>query len=206
MLRIMKIWHGAIEMSRTLEMASEGAGIILIAVVLLMIYPAGSVPDDLQGYNPTYSLGSGKDDWWINYPDQSQDSDQNPRAGLSVNHPSWVIEALKDKPVIILDHSDNCKACKVQMRDINKVLATYGDDIIYYNITAKADGSGDQRAYEILDTYCLDAAKPTVPTTVVLTKMPNPDGEVEIGWHTMDDAMGEEIIAAYIKDAILYYQ
>jgi hypothetical protein len=92
------------------------------------------------------------------------------------------------------------------MRDINKVLATYGDDITYYNITAKADGSGDQRAYEILDTYCLDAAKPTVPTTVVLTRMANPDGEVEISWHTMDDAMGEEIIAAYIKDAILYYQ
>jgi hypothetical protein len=193
-------------MSRTPCMINLGLGAILIIAVLLLAFTAGSVTDDLQGYKPIYSLGSGKDDWWIKYPDQSQYPDQRPRAGFSVNHLPWIMEALKNKPAVILDHSEDCKACKVQMRDLDKVLDIYGEDIIYYNITAKADGSGDQRAYEILDTYCPNASKPTVPTTVVLTLLNDADGKVEIGWHTMDDAMGEQIVADYIKDAIFYYQ
>jgi hypothetical protein len=197
---------GAIEMFRTPYRINLGFGAILITAALLLSSTAGSITDDLQGYKPIYSLGSGKDDWWIKYPDQSQYPDQRPRAGLPVNHLPWVIEALQNKPVVILDHSENCKACKVQMRDLDKVLDIYGKDVIYYNITAMADGSGDQRAFEVLDTYCLNAAKPTVPTTVVLTLLSGADGNVEIGWHTMDDAMGEQIVTAYIKDAIFYYR
>lgn len=193
-------------MSRKPFIISMRLKAILIAAVLLLVYAAGSVTDDLQEYKPIYSLGSGKDDWWIKYPDQSQDPDQKPRAGFPVNHLPWLIDALKNKPVVILDHSENCKACKVQMRDLDKVLDIYGKDIIYYNITAMEDGSGDQRAYEVLYTYCLNAAKPTVPTTVVLTLLSDANGKVEIGWHTMDDAMGEQIVAAYIKDAIFYYR
>jgi hypothetical protein len=197
---------GAIEMSRTPYMIKLVLGATLIAAVLLLIYPVVSASDDLQGYKPTYSLGPGKDDWWIVYPDQSQDVEQRSRVGLSVNHLPWVISALQNKPLIILVHSENCKACKVQMKDLDKVLGIYGNNITYYNITAKADGSGDQRAFEVLDTYCLNAAKPTVPTTVVLTRLTDANGNVGIGWHTMNDAMGEQIITAYIKDAIYYYQ
>jgi hypothetical protein len=187
-------------------MINLGLGAISITAVLLLAFAAGSVTDDLQGYKPIYSLGSGKDDWWIKYPDQSRDPDNGFRAGFSVNHLPWVIEALKNKPVVILDHSENCKSCKVQIRDLDRVLEIYGKDIIYYNITAMEDGSGDQRAFEVFNTYCPNAAKPTVPTTVVLTLLSDADGKVEIGWHTMDDAMGEQIVAAYIKDAIFYYR
>ena len=40
-----------------------------------------------------YSVGSGDDDWWAAYPDQSTG------AGGEVNHPSWVLDALKGKVV-----------------------------------------------------------------------------------------------------------
>jgi hypothetical protein len=202
----MKRKAGAIEMSRILRIINLGLGIILLTAVLSLAFAALSVTDNLQGYNPTYSLGSGKDNWWIKYPNQSRNEDNESRAGFSVSHLPWAIDALKIKPLIILVHSENCKACKVQMRDLDKVFGIYGNNITYYNITAKADGSGDQRALDVLNTYHLNAAKPTVPTTVVLTRLSDANGNVEIRWHTMDDAMGEQIVAAYIKDAIFYYR
>jgi hypothetical protein len=187
-------------MSRTLCIINWGRVTTLIIVALLLVFAAGSVADNFQGYKPVYSLGSEKDDWWIKYPNQS------PKAGSLVNHLPWVVDALKDKPVIILDHSKDCKACKVQMKDLNNVLNIYGNDITYYNITAMADGSGDQRAFDVLDIYYPNGGIPTVPTTVVFTLLRDANGKAEIGWHTMDDAMGEETITSYVKDAIFYYR
>ncbi|MDD1759806.1 MAG: thioredoxin family protein, partial [Methanothrix sp.] len=45
-----------------------------------------------------YSVGSGNDDWWTAYPDQSSG------AGGEVNQPSWILDALKNKPVLIYVH------------------------------------------------------------------------------------------------------
>ena len=51
-----------------------------------------------------YSVGSGNDDWWRAYPDQSSG------ACGEVNHPSWVLDALKSKPVLIYVHKQ-CDYC-----------------------------------------------------------------------------------------------
>ncbi len=45
-----------------------------------------------------YSVGSGNDSWWTTYPDQSTGR------GGEVNHPAWVLDALKSKPVVIYAH------------------------------------------------------------------------------------------------------
>ncbi|HPC89731.1 MAG TPA: hypothetical protein PLN19_04245, partial [Methanothrix sp.] len=62
----------------------------LIAVVLLAL--------SFNALGVEYPVGSGNDDWWTTYPDQSS------AAGEDIGHPSWVIDALKSKPVLIYVH------------------------------------------------------------------------------------------------------
>jgi hypothetical protein len=177
-----------------------GAGKVLIAtflpIVILISLTAGSQASGiLDGYKPDHSQGSGENDWWIGYPAESD------KAGTYVAHPSWVLDALKEKPVLILDHSSNCNSCTVQKANIDNVLAIYGNNVTYYDIMAD---ERDQRAFDILDVYGLTGFY--VPTTVFLTLQKGPDGKVTVAWHSAEDAMSENDIASYIKDAIYYYQ
>ena len=184
-------------MSRIPGSINVGLVATLLVATFLTAFTTGSLADDLQSYKPVYSLGSGKEDWWVKYPDQS------PKANAPVNHLSWVIDALKDKPVIILVHSTDCKACKVQMKDLDLVLSVYGNDLHYYDMTADVIS---EKVMDVLNAYYPNAGMPMVPTTVVLTLVKDTDGKVTVGWHSMDDAMGEDVVASYVKDAVYYYR
>jgi thiol-disulfide isomerase/thioredoxin len=175
--------------------------VVLVATLLvatfLTAYTAGSLADDLQGYKPVYSLGSGNEDWWIKYPDQS------PNASTRVNHLPWVIDDLKRKPVIIFVHTSDCKACKVQKRDLDKILNIYGNDVTYYDMMADVY---DKTISDVLKSYYPNGGVPTVPTTIALTLARGSDGKVAVAWHSMIDAMGEDVVASYVKDAVYYYR
>jgi hypothetical protein len=84
---------------------------------------------------------------------------------------------------------------------MEKVMAEYGKDVAYYDIMA--DG-GDQRAFEILGVYGLTGLY--VPTTVFITLEKGSDGKMGIVWHSVEDAMSEEQVTNYVKDAIYYHQ
>jgi hypothetical protein len=177
-----------------------GAGKIFTAfylvIVVSMTFVAGSQASGmLDGYKPIHSQGTGENNWWISYPTQSD------KAGTSVDHPQWVLDALKEKPVLILDHSSNCNSCVVQKENIDKALAGFGGNITYYDIMADLR---DQRAFDVLDVYGLTGYY--VPTTVFITLLKDPDGKVAVAWHSAEDAMSENDVASYIKDAIYYYQ
>jgi ABC-type sugar transport system substrate-binding protein len=58
-----------------------------------------ALSEDWDSYSPAHAVGSGDDDWWTAYPDQHEAS------GSAVEHPDWVLDALKEKPVLILIHS-----------------------------------------------------------------------------------------------------
>jgi hypothetical protein len=169
----------------------------LLVATFLIAYTAGSLADDMQGYKPVYSLGSGNEDWWVKYPDQS------PNAGKPVNHPTWVIDDLKKKPVILFVHTTDCKACKVQKKDLDNVLNIFGKDVTYYDMVADVP---DEKILDVLNSYYPHGGAPTVPTTVVLTLARGSDGKVVVAWHTMYDAMGEDVVASYVKDAVYYYR
>jgi len=49
------------------------------------------------------SLGNGVDTFWTSYPMG------HPQSGSVVAHPQWVLDALQNGPVMILDHSTNCQ-------------------------------------------------------------------------------------------------
>lgn len=141
------------------------------------------------------SVGSGNDDWWTKYPEQST------AAGTDVNHPTWVLDALEKKPVLIYIHKD-CSYCAPQTAAMTNVSNEFKGDITYYEI--KADGS-DSRAEEALQAYDPNGGVSYVPMTVIVTLAPNSEGKIVPVWHSNEDLTGDVWIKNYVEDAISYY-
>jgi hypothetical protein len=140
-----------------------------------------------------FSIGSGSDDWWITYPNNSSES------GKEVSHPQWVLAALEDKPVMIYIHK-TCGWCGPQTEAIAEVVDEYGSELTYFNLSAEGD---DVRANEAGIKYDPDGGPISyVPLTIILTLAPGSDGKDRIIWHSTDQVTGKDWIKSYIADAI----
>jgi hypothetical protein len=142
-----------------------------------------------------YSVGSGNDDWWTKYPDQSSGK------GGSVNHPSWVLDALKSKPVLVYVHK-SCDYCVPQTEAVQKITKDFDGKITIYEIGSEG---GDARAEEALRAYDPNGGVMYVPLTVIVTLAPNSDGKVEPVWHSTDQVTGEGWIKNYVEDGLSHY-
>jgi len=142
-----------------------------------------------------YSVGPENDSWWTAYPDQSSG------AGGEVNHPEWVLDALKNKPVVIYAHK-GCDYCTPQTEAMTKIDNEIGDEFTYFNISA--EGS-DSRSEEALRAYDPNGGVMYVPLTVIVTLAPNSEGKVVPVWHSTDVVTGYDWIRKYIEDASAYY-
>lgn len=183
-------------MSGVMVGAIKAFSAMFLLIFILVVFTVGSQASDrLEGYKPVHALGSGEDDWWIGYPPQSSGS------GSLIIHPKWVLDSLKDKPVLILDHSSSCTSCAVQKANIDEALAAYGKNVTYYDLSTDEH---DKRAFEVLGTYGITGNY--VPTTVFITLIKGSDGKVSVAWHTAEDAMSKADIVSYLEDAIYYYQ
>src|SRR5512141_2939448 len=132
---------------------------LLVLATLAMANVALS--QDWDSYTPAHTLGSGDDDWWAAYPDQNENS------GSVVDHPAWVLDALKEKPVLILVHSSNCRPCLFQMPRIENAVKNNSGDLSY--VDELAEGSNYQKAIDILDIYNPAGGAQYVPTTIFVT-------------------------------------
>ena len=171
--------------------------LLVVVTLAILTMTNAALSEDLNNYSPAHALGSGDNDWWAAYPDQNENS------GSNVDHPSWVEDALEEKPVLILVHSNDCKPCLVQIPRINNAVESYGSNLSYYDILA--EGSGFQKAIAVLDIYNPLGGAQYVPTTIFLTLIEGPDGKVEVAWHSQTDIMSEDEINSYAEDAIYYY-
>jgi len=142
-----------------------------------------------------YSAGSGNDDWWTKYPDQSTGK------GGEVNHPSWVLDALESKPVLIYVHK-SCDYCKPQTEAMEKIKNEFDGKIAIFEISA--EGS-DARSEEALQAYDPNGGVMYVPLTVIVTLAPNSEGKVEPVWHSTEEVTGEVWIRNYVEDALGQY-
>lgn len=171
----------------------------LLVAVILASGVLGFAASAESGMN--YPVGSGDDDWWIAYPDQ------HPNAGTEVNHPEWILDAVKDEPIILLIHMTNCPACEIQEENINTVLDDMDDDIGYHEmLTENYDD-----IYDLLDIYDpsgrpITHSRYEVPATVFFTLVPDAEGNVHVGWYSYTNYRSEDHIRAYAEDAIDYYQ
>jgi thiol-disulfide isomerase/thioredoxin len=153
---------------------------------------------DWDSYSPAHAVGTADDEWWTAYPDQHEN------AGSSVEHLNWVIDDLKDRPVLIFVHSSTCVPCLAQMPRVQSAVDRFSDDLHYYDILA--ENSGYEKAINILDVYDPDGGGQYVPTTIFFTLAKGPDGDVDVVWHSQIDAMSQNDIDSYVEDSIYYYK
>jgi hypothetical protein len=145
-----------------------------------------------------HPVGSGPKEWWIEYPAQHSN------AGSAVDHPSWTLDLLEEKAVIVFIHRNNCPSCVAQEADIKKVLEELGDEVAYLDLLTDSD---DQKAWEGIYIYDPNGGVMTyVPVTVFLTLVSSPSGETEIAWHSVVGYSGEREIRSYLNDAIALHE
>ena len=102
----------------------------------------------------------------VNYPN-----------GTPVNHPSWILDLLKQKPGFIYVHQVPCTGCEIQWKDMvkngiitedGKLGDKYRGKIEFVVLDATLGSDTRDKALEVLRIYSL--GPPGTPTTVVLTK------------------------------------
>jgi len=147
----------------------------------------------LDALGSEYPIGSGNDDWWITYPDDSSES------GKEVSHPQWVLAALEDKPVLIYIHK-TCEGCGPQTEAIVEVVNEYDNELVYFNLSGEGDDARANEAGIVYDPN--EGLRHYVPMTIILTVMRSPDGKDHVIWHSADQPTGKEWIKSYIEDAI----
>lgn len=174
-------------------MATASVKLILVIAVafsiLALISLCASASEDHK------QVGSGDDDWWVAHPAKSAAS------GSAINHPTWVLDALKEKPVVIYVHM-NCATCKPQTEALNEIVQEFKDKFTFYDF----DGSSGEAMANDAVVYDPDGAVAYVPLTVILTLAPDSEGNVDVVWHSTENATGKDWIKAYVEDAIYYYE
>lgn len=175
-------------------LSSINAGNVALTLILAasILCPAAS---GVGG--PSHAVGSSPDNWWIKYPNQHLN------AGSAVDHPFWALDALKEKPVIMLVHQNGCHACALQEAEIGKVLEGLGGDVAYIDILVNDDL---EKGWTALQVYDPSGEPKFVPLTVFLTLTPGPDGNVTVAWHSVVDYKTEGWVRSYLNDAIDLYR
>ncbi len=174
----------------TIKMVKASIKLILLAVAAYCILASSS----FYGLEDHKLVGSGADDWWISYQAKSS------AYGTEVNHPSWVLDSLKEKPVVIYVHMD-CTTCKPQSEALDEVVEELGDDFTYFDLA----GDGSEAMANDAVVYDPDGGVAYVPLTVILTLAPDDDGNVQVVWHSSEEATGKDWIEDYVEDAIYLY-
>jgi hypothetical protein len=172
---------------------SWGAIVPFAAVLAVILACPGPLAEDWQSYKPAHSLGSGSNDWWTAYPDLSK------KAGSAVEHPQWILESLTEKPVIVFLHQEDCKGCAAQKANLDAVMGMYPQSVILFDLMA------DWKDPRFVD-FNMAYNPQFVPTTVFLARARGADGNTVTVWHSEDDAMSQDRILSFVKDAIYFYQ
>ena len=160
--------------------------------------PVDQNDDWLKSYTPGYEVGSGNDDWWVNYPSQ------HPENGASVDHPQWVQDEIAEGPVIMLVHSQ-CEGCAQQTREVPEVVEQYPGRIKFFDIDIYDNEANYEIATEIFDIYDPNEEAATIPITVLVSKIQNENGNNVVIWHGMEGNTGKDWIDSHIRDSIYYY-
>jgi len=151
--------------------------------------------DWLDSYSPKYRVSAYDDDWWTVLPQQ------NPSSGKQVPHPSWVTDRIKNKPLLVFAHSDNCMPCIQQQESIAEAMKVFGNDIQLLDLLS----GNDARATEAFKSYDPNGSPNYIPLTVVITLAEDSGGTVRMAFHSKEGATGSEWLSNYIKDAIFYH-
>jgi len=154
--------------------------------------------DWLENYTPVHSIGTGSNDFWINFP-----------SGQSVQHKTWIIKSLEEKPVFFVCHRTGCYGCTAQADRVKALGEKYADDAVFYDLDDPYPSYGNSPK-DILDKYNEafyydpDGGTHYIALTGVFTLV-NDEGEVKVGWHSWEGDVGDSEMESWVKDIIYYY-
>ena len=189
-----------------------GLIIIIVVVVAASVYITikpkesnnnGNVVAWLKNYTPVYNLGTGTNNFWINFPTG------NPSVGQSVQHKTWITETLEEKPVVFVCHRTGCGPCTPQADRVKALIKTYGEDIVFYDLDNPFEGYGTMKEgvlekYNEAFDYDPNGGSHYIALTGVYTLIKD-GGEVKIGWHSWEGNVEDTAMENWIKDTIYYY-
>jgi hypothetical protein len=189
--------------------------LILVAIVGVAFFILSELPDGsndvgksnnagwVDDYSPSYSTGTGSDNFWINFPAGSDYPDQSPQ------HLTWITEDLTEKPVVFVCHRTGCGPCTPQADRVKALREIYGEDAVFYDLDYPFEGYGTatedilNKFYEAF-YYDPNGGSQVIAFTGVFTLINN-GGEVKIGWHSWEGNVADADMENWIKDAIYYY-
>jgi len=155
-------------------------------------------PNWLDNYSPVHDIGTGSDDFWINFP-----------SGQSLDHLTWITEALEEKPVFFVCHRTGCYGCSAQADRVIALGEKYSEDAIFFDLdypyTQYGTATEDilNKFYEAF-YYDPNGGSNVIATTGVFTNV-NDGGELKIGWHSWEGNVGDSEMESWVKDIIYYY-
>jgi hypothetical protein len=140
-------------------------------------------------------IGTGAGDFWKVYPDI------HPSSGEDVTHPDWVVSALEQGVVLILDHSEGCYPCIQQIQICESVYASY-PELQYFDLSSGTDEPAASQAFAAYDP---NGGVHYVPLTIVVTKAQDDLGNPVIAWHSWEGVVDLVTLTSWIQDAQSYY-
>jgi hypothetical protein len=215
-MKSMETFHKKKQEKKTGGVSSKKAVVVIILVVAIFVAAAifalfasldksngnneinSNDPSWMNNYTPVSSIGTGSVNFWINFP-----------AGQSVEHLSWIIEDLEEKPVVFVCHRTGCYGCAAQAERVLALREPYGEDAVFYDLDYPYEQYGTptedilNKFYEAF-YYDPNGGSQVIATTGVFTLI-NDGGEVKIGWHSWEGDVADAEMETWIKDAIYYY-
>ena len=110
-------------------------------------------PSWLKNYEPKQSVGTGINDFWINYPDI------NPSSGQSVEHLPWILDSLEKGCVLFVVHKTGCVGCQAQADRVIAFAEKYEDYVEFYDLDA-VDGASEDILDKAYGSYLYDPNGP----------------------------------------------
>lgn len=151
----------------------------------------------LDDYSPVHGVGTGSDNFWIEFPSTSEYNEQ------SIDHLSWIQDSLDEHNVVFVVHKTGCVGCADQAERVIDIAGEYEDMVEFWDLDIPLGGDIEQKAY---DSYLYDPDGPPgyIALTGVFTYVEHA-GETKIGWHSWEGNVADSDMQDWIRDAIYYY-
>jgi hypothetical protein len=161
----------------------------------------GSADSDwLTNYSPVHGIGTGSDDFWVEFPTASDNY------GQPIEHFDWILDYIDDNCILFVVHRTGCAGCKEQGDLVISLAEKYIEDVEFHDIDA-VYGCPEEIQQMSNDAYFYDpnGAPGYIALTGVFTYVEY-NGEIKIGWHSWELDVEDSVLESWIKDAIYYYK
>lgn len=181
--------------------------LIAIFSIFIIILLSGCTTNDtnndsdnenwLVNYLPVHTVGTGEDDFWIEYPTD------NPNSGQSVTHLSWVNDSLEKGCMLFVVHITGCVSCQPQADRVIELAEEYKEHVVFHDLDADLGGSVEKRAYDAY-LYDPDGSPGIIALTGVFTLIEQ-NGSIVYGWHSWEQDVDFKEMEEWVKDGIYYW-